>query len=72
MLELCVAMQISLARMTRRLAAIWKDEKGATVAEYALVLVLVAVVLIAALQKLGTALTANIQHVIDKLPVSAP
>lgn len=43
------------------------DERGATTAEYALILALVAVVLIGALSQLGMALSSKIQSIADTL-----
>ncbi|HHY76513.1 MAG TPA: Flp family type IVb pilin [Firmicutes bacterium] len=48
----------------------WADEQGATVAEYALILVLIAVALITVLGDLGRALQDRIQEVIMKLPAT--
>ncbi|MGI6663688.1 MAG: Flp family type IVb pilin [Bacillota bacterium] len=55
-----------------RLTKLLSDEQGATVAEYALVLVLVAVALIVVLGDLGEALELKIQSVIDKLTTANP
>jgi Flp pilus assembly pilin Flp len=55
-----------------RVANAWSDERGATVAEYALVLVLVAVALIVVLGDLGEALELKIQSVIDRLTTANP
>jgi Flp pilus assembly pilin Flp len=51
-----------------RFKKVLSDEKGATVAEYALVLVLVAVALIGILGQLGEALRIRIYDVIQQLP----
>lgn len=45
----------------------WRDERGATVAEYALVLVLVAVALIAVLTDLRSALEQKINLIITQI-----
>ena len=46
------------------------DEQGATVAEYALILVLIAVALITVLGELGRALEDRIRNVIEELPAT--
>jgi len=43
------------------------SEEGATITEYALLLALVVVVLIATLNQLGTTLQARLQEIIDRL-----
>ncbi|HHW19069.1 MAG TPA: Flp family type IVb pilin [Firmicutes bacterium] len=52
---------------TARLKAVFKDQKGATVAEYALLLALVVIALIGVLGELGTALQGKIRAIIDQI-----
>ena len=68
MVELSGIVQLQFSRLVNWLRRLLKDDRGATVAEYALVLVLVAVALIGVLTTLGDALRNRIQDVIDKLP----
>ncbi len=62
--RICLLWETALTRFKK----VFSDDRGATVAEYALVLVLVAVALIGVLTTLGGALQERIQHVIDRLP----
>ncbi|HSW10542.1 MAG TPA: Flp family type IVb pilin [Bacillota bacterium] len=50
-----------------RVLAWLASEEGATITEYALLLALVVVVLIATLSELGTTLQARLQEIIDRL-----
>ena len=54
-------------KILTRLRAALGDETGATVAEYALVLVLVTVTVIGVLTQLGSTLQARIQDIVDSL-----
>lgn len=56
-------------KILARLRAVLGDETGATVAEYALVLVLVTVAVIGVLSQLGATLTQKIQGIVDSLRV---
>ena len=56
-------------KILARLRAVLGDETGATVAEYALVLVLVTVAVIGVLSQLGAMLTQKIQGIVDSLRV---
>lgn len=49
-------------------AARWHQERGQTMAEYALILVLVALVVIGALTTVGTTLIAAFQRVVGVFP----
>lgn len=62
-----VRIRLARDRVLRWLREVLGDESGATVAEYALVLVLVTVAVIGVLGQLGTTLQAKIQGIIDKL-----
>jgi Flp pilus assembly pilin Flp len=66
--ELSGIVQLQFSRLVNWLRRLLGNDRGATVAEYALVLVLVAVALIGVLTTLGDALRNRIQDVIDKLP----
>ncbi|MGI6632194.1 MAG: Flp family type IVb pilin [Bacillota bacterium] len=68
MVELSGIVQLQFSRLVNWLRRLLGNDRGATVAEYALVLVLVAVALIGVLTTLGDALRNRIQDVIDKLP----
>ncbi|MDI3269851.1 MAG: Flp family type IVb pilin [Bacillota bacterium] len=50
----------------------WRRQEGAATAEYALLLVLVALALITGLTSLGSALNEKIQHVIDTIRAAQP
>jgi len=56
-------------KLVSRLRQVVKDQTGATVAEYALVLVLVTVAVIGVLTSLGDTLEGKIQTIIDSLEV---
>ena len=56
-------------KILARLRAVLGDETGATVAEYALVLVLVTVAVIGVLSQLGATLMQKIQGIVDSLRV---
>ena len=70
MTALYVRAKVWWNRVLSRVAKAWADEQGATVAEYALILVLIAVALITVLKELGEALYARIEDVITKLPAT--
>jgi Flp pilus assembly pilin Flp len=65
-----VWLQLAKARFTEKLRNALFDESGSTVAEYALVLVLVTVAVIGVLGQLGITLQSKIQGIIDKLKTS--
>ncbi|HHY44586.1 MAG TPA: Flp family type IVb pilin [Firmicutes bacterium] len=67
MTALYVRTRIWWDRALSRLAKIWSDEQGATVAEYALVLVIVAVALITVLTDLRAALEDKINGIICEI-----
>jgi Flp pilus assembly pilin Flp len=52
---------------TRALVALCRGRRGATTAEYALILALVVVILIGVLNDLGLALTTKLRHIISQL-----
>ncbi len=70
MKALCVRIRMWLDKALSDVLKTWADEQGATVAEYALILVLIAVALITVLGDLGRALQDRIQEVIMKLPAT--
>lgn len=43
-----------MTRLASAVKALWKDEEGATMVEYALMLALIAIVCLVAVQKIGT------------------
>lgn len=53
--------------MSGVLRQLWDDERGQALAEYGLILALVAVVAVAALTLLGTNVSQNLQDVADEL-----
>lgn len=59
-------------KILARLRAVLGDETGATVAEYALVLVLVTVAVITVLSDLGTALKDKIEVIVSQLRGATP
>jgi Flp pilus assembly pilin Flp len=59
-------------RLVSRLKEISNDEAGATVAEYALVLVLVTVAVIGVLGELGGTLRTKILQIVNQLGGAAP
>lgn len=67
MLQVCVRAQVAWMRFARGAKEVWTGEGGATVAEYALVLVLVTVAVITVLGELGDALNAKIRAIISSL-----
>ena len=67
MLRLYVWLERARARLLGTLRAAISDQRGSTVAEYALVLVLVTLAVIGVLGQLGTTLQTKIQGIIDKL-----
>lgn len=66
--RICLLWETALTRFKK----VFSDDRGATVAEYALVLVLVAVALIMVLGELGATLELKIESVIDKLNDANP
>jgi Flp pilus assembly pilin Flp len=67
MLELYVRWLSLKESVLRRIRSAMTEETGATVAEYALVLVLVTVAVIGVLGRLGGALTEKIEGIITSL-----
>ncbi len=67
MLRLYVRAQLARRAFVDRIARVLRNDHGATVSEYALVLALVSVAVIVVLGNLGGALESKIQAVIDKL-----
>lgn len=53
--------------MIERIKGLFADEEGATMAEYALLLGLIAVVCIIALTSLGDAIKAKFEYIVTKL-----
>ncbi|HHX29189.1 MAG: Flp family type IVb pilin [Bacillota bacterium] len=70
MTALYVRTRLWWEKAVSRFAEVWSDEQGATVAEYALILVLIAVALITVLGELGRALEDRIRNVIEELPAT--
>ena len=60
---------MQLNRFIRNLV---QDEDGVTAIEYGLIAALIAVVIVAAVQTVGTDLLATFNAVADKLPTPAP
>ena len=58
--------------MFDRFIALWKDDEGATMAEYALVVTLVAIAGILAWQLLGTNISARINSTAGTIATGAP
>jgi Flp pilus assembly pilin Flp len=69
-LRFYVWLERARARLLGTVKAAISGERGSTVAEYALVLVLVTVAVIGVLGQLGTTLQSKIQGIIDKLKVT--
>lgn len=57
---------MSRARVWDRLALLW-ESRGATTAEYALLLALVVIILIGTLSQLGQALNGRLQDIISSI-----
>ena len=51
-----------------RMKALWQDEEGATMVEYALMLALIAIVCILVVTALGTKASETFQRAADELP----
>jgi len=54
-------------RISRGLRVIWRSKRGATTAEYALILALVVVMLISTLTALGQTLNHKLQEIINQI-----
>lgn len=63
MLRLYVKAQLARRALVDRIAGVLRNDKGATVSEYALVLALVTVAVIGVLSSLGTTLSDKINEV---------
>ncbi len=53
--------------MKNMIMRLWKDEEGATMVEYGLMVALIAVVAVAAVQALGTGVSSTFQGVVTHL-----
>jgi len=72
MKALCVRIRMWLDKALSDVLKTWADEQGATVAEYALVLVIVAVALITVLTDLRAALEEKINGIISEIRGVSP
>ena len=61
-------MLTKISEFVMRLMARYESEKGQALAEYGLILALIAVVALAALTAIGLAVTGTLQNVADAMP----
>jgi len=57
--------------MIKKILSFFKDEEGATMVEYALMLALIAIVCIVAVQLIGTQASSVFQSAADNLPAGS-